>query len=302
MKKLAGVIGLLLSGFAFLAAQVLPDAPVELLVDSCQNLTPHFPGEIVPLPESVIPANDLYLGLWDNLNIRYNRQLLPLPSDTLIIPLHGPGDNCFVVPIIGRVTSPFMSPRRRYHTGTDVKLFRGDTVRCAFDGRVRLARYYHGYGNMVLVRHHNGLETLYGHLQKILVKENQNISAGEIIGLGGRTGRATTEHLHFETRIFGIPFDSEKYIDFATGTLKTDTLYYLGEKVAVSLEEFNLPGSSRGDLLAESTSAPQVYTIRKGDTLSAIARRYNTTVNQLCQANNIRPDKILRIGQTLIIP
>lgn len=176
---------------------------------------------------SGIPAEKLYHYQWDNTNIRYKAGEFSHRKEPIEIVLENDSTlGRYVHPFKGKVISHFGRRGKRMHTGTDVKLHLGDSVLCAFDGKVKLAKRYYGYGNMVLVRHHNGLETLYGHLSKICVKENQRVHAGDLIGLGGRTGRATTEHLHFETRFLGEPFDSEKYIDFNFYTLRADTIYF----------------------------------------------------------------------------
>jgi len=258
---------------------------------------------IIPADLSLVPAEVMYNCIWDNHNIRYQSVILPQKTDTLTIPLEGSNDNCFFAPIKGKVISGYRTPRRKNHSGTDVKLKKGDSVYCAFDGKVRLARSFHGYGLLVLIRHNNGLETLYGHLSKILVKENEFIKSGEIVGLGGRTGRATTDHLHFESRLFGIAFNSEKYIDFETQELKTDTLYYINGRVESCLEDFPKP-VPHSSLTASSGAGIEgtiSHEIRRGDTLSAIARKYNTSVSEICQNNNITPRKVLKIGDILII-
>jgi murein DD-endopeptidase MepM/ murein hydrolase activator NlpD len=125
----------------------------------------------------------------------------------------------FVMPVPGRVTSAFGPRRYRMHEGTDIDLESGDAVRCAFDGVVRVALYSGGYGNVVVVRHFNGLETVYAHLSSMAVKPGDAVSAGDLIGLGGRTGRATGSHLHFEVRYLGLALDSRLIIDFEKGSL-----------------------------------------------------------------------------------
>lgn len=285
--------------------QELTDADsLFLLPDSLSTDSVYSGIGIIPADLSLVPAEVMYNSIWDNHNIRYQSAILPPKTDTIIIPLEGPSDNCFVSPMKGKVISGYRTPRRKNHTGTDVKLKKGDTVRCAFDGKVRLARSFHGYGLLVLVRHNNGLETLYGHLSKLLVKENEFIEAGDVVGLGGRTGRATTDHLHYESRIYGVSFDSEKYLDFESAQLKYDTLYYINGRIEPCLEDFPAPRSVSNIIAANSQSPEEgaiAHEIRKGDTLSAIARKYNTSVHQICQVNNISPKKVLKIGDKLII-
>lgn len=245
----------------------------------------------------LVPGEVMYNGIWDNINIRYQSEILPEKNDTIRLPLIGEYDNCFVLPVSGKVISKFMAPGRRNHKGTDIKLSKGDSVFCAFDGKVRLARTFSGYGQLVLIRHNNGLETIYSHLSKTMVKENQFVDAGTLVGLGGRTGRATTDHLHFESRIYGIPFDSEKYIDFETGQLKGDTLYYISGRIELQLEDFPKQSPKTGTIAGDAI----VHKIVKGDTLSALAIKYNTTISRICQDNNILPTKTLRIGEILLI-
>lgn len=123
----------------------------------------------------------------------------------------------YVTPCPGHVTSNYgyRSRFRRMHYGIDLKLQVGDTVRAAFSGKVRLTKYERrGYGYYVVIRHTNGMETVYGHLSRFLVKPDQYVKAGEPIALGGNTGRSTGAHLHFETRYLGIPINPTAIIDF----------------------------------------------------------------------------------------
>ena len=111
------------------------------------------------------------------------------------------------------------------HRGLDLFLRMGDSVVSAFDGVVRYARFNAaGFGNCVVVRHLNGLETVYGHLSKISVAENQFVNGGELLGLGGTTGRSNGPHLHFETRYKDFSIDPELYVDVKKGELISDTL------------------------------------------------------------------------------
>jgi len=250
------------------------------------------------------PAAELYKNLWESSNIRYPQSSFNYKNDTIIINLIGETDSPYAHPYNGKVISKYGPRSGRMHTGTDVKLRSGDSIYCAFDGRVRLARIFSGYGNMVLVRHNNGLETIYGHLKTILVHVDDTLKAGDLIGLGGRTGRATTDHLHFETRLFGDPFDSNKYIDFETCSLRGDTLYYLNKRVSVKLEDL-IAKPAPTNLLAGNFKPGQegsnVHVISKGDNLWTIAKMYNTTVRNLCLINNITAQQILKIGAILYV-
>lgn len=123
----------------------------------------------------------------------------------------------YTTPCPGHITSNYGYRSRfgRMHYGIDLKLQVGDTVRAAFSGKVRLTKYERrGYGYYVVVRHTNGMETVYGHLSRFLVKPDQYVKAGDPIALGGNTGRSTGAHLHFETRYLGIPINPAAIIDF----------------------------------------------------------------------------------------
>lgn len=259
-------------------------------------------GTVEEIPEDSLKSLDesLYKNIWSSTQIKYPVNTLPNKNDTIIITLLGNDSTKFVQPIKGQVISKYGPRRGRMHTGTDIRLNSGDTVRSAFDGRVRLARRFSGYGNLVLVRHNNGLETIYGHLKAISVKVNDTIKAGDLIGLGGRTGRATCNHLHFETRLFGQPFDSNKYIDFETGSLRSDKVYYANKRAEIDLHNFKKkPLPSDGVELAAGGTTKHV--IRKGDNLSTIARRYHTSVRKICAANKITAQTTLKIGRVLRI-
>jgi hypothetical protein len=188
-------------------------------------------SDVFDLSESVIidiPSNKLYQNFWDHINIGYYKLSEAAIPDTLVLDILPENFAAFVypVPTSNKVISRFGKRGSRNHEGTDVKVSRGDTILAAFDGKVRLSKVFYGYGIMVAIRHYNGLETVYGHLSKTLVKNNEWVAAGTPIGLGGRTGRASTDHLHFETRILGEPINPEDYIDFGKGELKANVLYF----------------------------------------------------------------------------
>lgn len=265
-----------------------------LIADTLESQIEFVPGDLI-----FIPADYLYDHIWDNDRIRTTKSAGINKSDTTMIVLRKENESPFVFPHKGRLLSPFGPRGRRIHTGTDVKLNLGDSVLCAFDGKVRIAKRYSGYGNMVVVRHNNGLETLYGHLSKILVEPNDDVKAGSLLGLGGRTGHATTEHVHYETRFRGEPFNSSLYIDFDTFTLKTDTLYITGKTFEVpASKKYSLARSSQGVSYSreKSTSSPTWHTIKKGDSMYSIARKYKTTPKILCKLNKCTLKKMLKPG------
>lgn len=205
----------------------------------------------------------------------------------------------YACPHEGRITSHFGPRRRRWHYGVDLGLRTGDPIKAMFDGKVRIAKRAGAYGNLVVIRHDNGLETYYGHLSKINVKPNQEIKAGEILGLGGSTGRSTGPHLHLEIRYLGAAINPEKVIDFTNYQLKDETLYLTREYFKNGGRTTN--GSRQ--LASTSTKAKaskggKYYTVRKGDTLGAIARRNGTTVKKLAQLNGIKGTRI-KAGQKI---
>ncbi len=181
-------------------------------------------------------------------------------------------------------TSIFGPRWGRNHYGTDLDLNTGDPVYSAFDGIVRVRSYdRYGWGYYVLVRHKNGLETLYGHLSKQIAEVGDEIKAGDIIGKGGSTGRSTGSHLHYEMRYRGLPFDPEQVYDFDKGELTTQDLL-------VTKELFSHVAKAR---------AAAYHRVKRGDTLGSIARRYGVSISQITRLNGISTRSILRVGQNL---
>ena len=197
-------------------------------------------------------------------------------------------------------------PRRgRPHQGVDIPLKMGDPIYATFCGRVRISQYNRGgYGNLVIIRHDNGLETYYGHMSERLVEPNQWVEAGQIIGLGGSTGRSTGPHLHFETRYYGQSFDPERLIDFKAGLLCRETFllkksfFSIYSKAAQDFED-EIANEEQDKREAAERAARRYHTIRPGDTLGHLARKYGTTVTNICRMNNIKSTTILRLGRKL---
>lgn len=197
-------------------------------------------------------------------------------------------------------------PRRgRAHQGVDLALKTGEPIYATFSGRVRISQYNKGgYGNLVVIRHDNGLETYYGHLSERMVEPNQWVEAGQVIGLGGSTGRSTGPHLHFETRYYGQSFDPERLIDFKSGTLCRETFllkrsYFSIYSRASQNFEDEIANEEQDKKEQAEREAMRYHKIRSGDTLGAIARKYGTTVGNICRLNGIKSTTILRIGRTL---
>lgn len=204
----------------------------------------------------------------------------------------------FCAPITGRITSRYSFRRTRNHNGTDIKLEVGAPIRAAFDGKVRVSEYTSrtgGYGNMIVLRHANGLETYYAHLSARNVQVGELVKAGEVIGKGGNTGRSTGAHLHFEVRYQGQSFDPERIIDFTTGQLR-DTLYTIKKHYFSIYSHY---GQTDEESYAESQH--KTHKIRSGDTLSGLAVKYGTTVSNLCKLNGFKSNTVLRVGRVIFV-
>ena len=253
--------------------------------------------ELVDLGHPVIDEED-FEDNWDNDAIHaYKGTSMDQIPDEILLTLTDSVSH-FCCPVVGNVRSKYAFRRRRPHKGTDIPLKVGDPVYAAFDGKVRVVkatRQSGGYGNLVVIRHPNGLETYYGHLSKHAVVENDIVKAGDIIGYGGSTGRSTGPHLHFETRFMGQAFDPERLIDFSEGKLRE-------EKFLVKKHYFSIY-SHYGQSEKESADASKrkIHVIRSGDTLGGLAHKYGTTVSAICKLNGISQKKMLRIGERIIV-
>ena len=267
-------------------------------------------SRLIQIEQMGSPAADLYND-WENFTA-HRETTLP---DTFRIDLRD-----FHMPTPSRVlTSNFGARWGRQHKGLDIKVYIGDTIRAAFSGKVRVVRYEPGgYGNFVVIRHYNGLETIYGHMSKHLVKPDQEVRAGEPIGLGGNTGRSTGSHLHFETRLCGVALNPALMFDFrnqdVTGDFYTFRRSTYSHESAQATRLRGVGGSataSTGDdqLYTQSTSSKKVsrsmaantrfHKVQKGETLFSIARKRNTTVAEICKLNRIGKNMKLRPGQIL---
>ena len=217
----------------------------------------------------------------------------------------------FVMPLEGtmRVTSNYgyRARYRREHKGIDLALRTGDDVRAAFDGKVRIRGYERGgYGNYIVIRHPNGLETVYGHMSRCIAQEGQIVRAGEVIGKGGSTGRSTGPHLHFETRFLGIDINPAHIIDFGVGAPQSDYYTFVAPRgyKTYAYEESKASSDTQYKVKAKknrvsASHAPRIYRVKKGDTLSTIAKKTGVPVSRLCKANNMSSRAVLRPGQSL---
>lgn len=202
----------------------------------------------------------------------------------------------YAFPIENKTTSPFGRRHSSFHKGIDIPLKNGEAIVAAFDGKVRYAKYNNGgFGNLVIIRHVNGLETYYAHLSKFKVKPNQIVKAGQVIGLGGSTGRSYSPHLHFEVRYKDKAINPERIFNTEEYCLRNDKTI-VGELVQ------NMQQQIKHSHLDESFLAEgKVYSIQKGDTLSKIAARSGTTVSELCALNGLSQQSVLQIGQKIRI-
>ena len=235
----------------------------------------------------MFPADELYNSNWDTINVNpFAKSSIDFPESYTI------DCSSFTIPFDHdiKVTSKYGPRRRRMHRGIDLKVQVGDTIRAAFDGKVRIKSFQNkGYGYYLVLRHPNGLETVYGHLSKFIVSENQIVRAGEAIGLGGNTGRSTGSHLHFETRFLGKDINPAEIIDFDNGTPHKDEYVFHNIKI----------NGKKSNIYSTSADAIAVHRVKKGETLGVIANKYGTTVAELCKLNGISKTSTLSIGQPI---
>jgi len=230
-----------------------------------------------------MPAADFY----DSFDEQTCFTLAPdecLP-DTLKLIITNDSLGAYAPPICGIVTSNYGWRDNRMHKGIDIDLRRGAPVSAAFDGMVRIARYNGGYGNVVIVRHYNGLETVYAHLSKIKVKAGQVVVAGQTLGLGGATGRATGSHLHFEVRFKGHALNPANFISFTQNKTFNDTLIIRKSKYGIAAFPANA----------------SIYTVQRGDSWFEVAKRYGLSTTQLASLNASDRRFYLRVGQKIRI-
>jgi murein DD-endopeptidase MepM/ murein hydrolase activator NlpD len=264
-----------------------------------------FDGIMNPRINALMQAQDpSFRHPWSNDVCFTSRNDMSKLKDTLWLCVNDEYDQNFHMPAPGIVTSRYGPRNGRNHNGIDIDLETGDTVYATWSGKVRYAKYNDGgFGNLVIIRHPNGLETLYAHLSKFLVYPDQDIVAGEPIGLGGNTGHSYGSHLHFEIRFYDAPMNPEEIINFTEKGLKNENLF-------VHKGLFR-PGAKPSDYYEDHPTevvqapvvvrTPQVryYKVRPGDTLTEIAARNNTTVTKICQLNGIKPTTVLQLGRSL---
>ncbi|KAA6348267.1 Murein DD-endopeptidase MepM [termite gut metagenome] len=294
-KKIGILVGLsvIFGVNSFSQDLIAKQAPVDKILKKVDSLALLNLMKVDPVTNSDI--SDLYPE-WDNKHVHSFEDKLNIP-DSCSIDLTG-----FSMPTksLTRITSPFGPRRRRMHNGIDLKVYIGDTIVAVFDGKVRIVNTERrGYGNYVVIRHNNGLETIYGHLSKQLVEENQEVKAGEVIGLGGNTGRSTGSHLHFETRFLGIAINPANLFNFQKEDIVADTYVFTKYKSSDKNTLSRTTSVKTNDGNNDSNRVIRYYKVKKGDTLSHIALVSGIPLSQLCKMNRVTLKTIIRPGQIL---
>lgn len=228
-----------------------------------------------------VPATNFY----DDFDETAVFQITPEDEfpETQIIKIESDSLGNYAHPREGQVNSKFGWRDGRMHKGIDINLNKGDAVISAFDGMVRIASAKGAFGNVVIIRHYNGLETVYAHLSKIKVKTGQVVLAGQLVGLGGSTGRSSGPHLHFEVRFKGQALNPSSIISFIENKTFNDSIVIK---------------KSRYGICAYPSNAT-LHTIERGDTWYEVAKRYGLSMKELCVLNNTDKRYYLKIGQKI---
>ena len=227
-----------------------------------------------------------YFSKWDTQKVDiYNFDSKEL-KDSVVLKLYDEkiGES-WKMPLPDLLVNSRFGPRwGRMHSGVDLDLNTGDAVYTAFDGIIRVKGYdRYGYGYYYVVRHKNGLETLYGHFSKHVMEVGDEVFAGDLLGKGGSTGRSTGPHLHYELRYRGLAFDPEIVFDFEQNQI-------LKRELLVDKKLFGHIAKAR---------AAAYHRVKRGENLGSISRRYGVSISQITRLNGISTRSILRIGQSL---
>ncbi|HHT52754.1 MAG: peptidoglycan DD-metalloendopeptidase family protein [Bacteroidales bacterium] len=235
-----------------------------------------------------IPAYYLYKQLWDTLHIRSEELEVPFYHDTLRFILVDGENTPFSFPCAGKVILDYGTHKKLFHPGIDFELHENAPIVSCFDGVVRIAREYGEYGKVVVIRHYNGLETVYARLGHIDVFPGQIIKGGNLIGTVGRTHPDQNPILHFEVRFFNRFLNPHRMINLDTRTLQSNRM------VVTPLDFLEVPiiypEETQQSTTTSGTKKPIYHTVKQGDTLYRIARQYNTTPEKLIQLNNLKGD------------
>jgi murein DD-endopeptidase MepM/ murein hydrolase activator NlpD len=228
-----------------------------------------------------IPASNFYEDFDESILFQITNetefpesQIIKIESDSL---------GAYHHPKFGQINSKFGWRDGRMHKGIDIQLNKGDAVVSAFDGMVRIAQNKGAFGNVIIIRHYNGLETVYAHLSKIKVKPGQVVLSGQLIGLGGNTGRSSGPHLHFEVRFKGHALNPASIISFDENKTLNDSIVIKKSKYGICAYPSNA----------------KLHTIERGDSWFEVAKRYGLSMKDLCALNGTSTRYYLKIGQKL---
>ena len=265
---------------SLLELAVIENQEIEL-ISYYNSLLSEHQADFVSSRHDNLPATKFY----DDFDENSAFQLTPLDDfpESQIINIESDSSGLYMHPRIGVINSKFGWRDGRMHKGIDINLNKGDSVVCAFDGMVRIASAKGAFGNVVIIRHYNGLETVYAHLSKIKVKTGQVILAGQLVGLGGSTGRSSGPHLHFEVRFKGQALDPSSLISFTENKILHDSI---------------IIKKSRYGICAYPSNA-SLHIVERGDTWFEIAKRYGLSLKELCILNNTQKRYYLKIGEKL---
>jgi murein DD-endopeptidase MepM/ murein hydrolase activator NlpD len=288
-----------------------------------------------------IPAYGLYQKYWDTVNIRSKMLEIPFSNDRLMLMLVQDANNPFVMPCqFEKIKTTYGETKNGgFHPGIDLKTEPQTLVKSCFDGVVRMATYYGDYGLMVVVRHYNGLETVYAHLDKLCVTPHQIVKAGQVIGQTGTTGNTKECILHFETRFMNEYFDPELVIDFEEEDVLQNNMALMSRdfniipleevgnwkpaapkpaaKPAVNqevkqevatqpkkqeAEEETVEETPKTETVNPTTTPQETavyHTVKAGENLYRISVKYNTTVDNILKLNNLKNADKIVEGQKL---
>lgn len=270
------------------------------------SIAKRYAINVTNAPKIKAPQVNIKSNYWDTINFNpYRNQLKKFPFQIKFT------DSTYTSPVMGKkvITSRYGWRRGRPHKGIDIDLVTGDSLVAMFDGIVRFARYSSGHGRTVVVRHFNGLETVYAHLSSYAVKANDTVKSGQLLGKGGTSGNARGSHLHLVVSYKGNYINPEYLFDFSENNKVRDQNIWVTKKWVKShfhtskrQSELELFTTEELAIAAQKKeNRKKVYIVKSGDTLSGISSKYHVSLSRLCKANAISKTSTLRIGQKLII-
>lgn len=270
------------------------------------SIAKRYAINVTNAPKIKAPQVNIKSNYWDTINFNpYRNQLKKYPFQIKFT------DSTYTSPVMGKkvITSRYGWRRGRPHKGIDIDLVTGDSLVAMFDGIVRFARYSSGHGRTVVVRHFNGLETVYAHLSSYAVKANDTVKSGQLLGKGGTSGNARGSHLHLVVSYKGNYINPEYLFDFSENNKVRDQNIWVTKKWVKShfhtskrQSELELFTTEELAIAAQKKeNRKKVYIVKSGDTLSGISSKYHVSLSRLCKANAISKTSTLRIGQKLII-